>query len=360
MISKKDTYQEITGAIHLHTTYSDGGVTLKELIQAAKDVDLNFIIVTDHMTLGGLLDGYEGFSDKLCVMVGYEHHDPDQRNHYLALGVNEVFDHTLRPQDYIDAIRDSGGIGFLAHPAEKRNYFGNLPPYPWTAWEVSGYNGIEIWNQMSDWVENLKSWMSIFKLFYPRRFLGAPPAELLKKWDSLNQNCFISCIGGVDAHSRQLGIGYCSFRVFPIKVELKGVRTHLYIESKNDFSNFKKTKKNILNALQNGNGFVSNFRRGDARGSKFFLKNENGKINLPGIQKSYSLPAQLNVEIPEKGRITLLANGRIIDQVESSEAVFDIENTGVYRIEVYRKSKPWIYSNPFPVGPYPFQVQPQS
>ena len=85
----KKSYREITGAIHLHTTYSDGGITIKELINAAKTVGLNFIIVTDHMTLRGLDEGYEGLTDNLCVLVGYEHHDP-HKNHYLALGVDQV------------------------------------------------------------------------------------------------------------------------------------------------------------------------------------------------------------------------------------------------------------------------------
>lgn len=354
MTLKKDSYKEITGAIHLHTTYSDGGITIRELIKAAKSVDLDFIIVTDHMTLGALDDGYEGFSDKLCVLVGYEHHDPDKRNHYLALGVNQVFDGTMRPQSYVDEIKKAGGIGFLAHPAEKRNYFGNLPPYPWTDWEVNGFDGIEIWNQMSDWVENLKSWMSFFKLFYPRRFLGAPPPELLARWDSLNKSRFVSGIGGVDAHSRRLGIGYCYFRVFPIKVELKGIRTHLYIDQKNDLSNFASSKNTILNALRCGHGFISNFRRGDASGSIFFLEHKNGLISFPGIQTDCSLPARLIVQIPEKGSIRFIADGNLIDQIDGKSAEFKIEKNGVYRVEVYRKSKAWIYSNPIPIDAYPF------
>lgn len=351
---KSNSYKEIAGAIHLHTTYSDGGITIKELIKAAKVVGLNFIIVTDHMTLRGLEEGYEGLSDKLCVLVGYEHHDPHKKNHYLALGVNKVFDNSFKPQSYIDEIKKAGGIGFLAHPAEKRNYFGSLPPYPWTDWEAGGYDGIEIWNQMSDWVENLKSWMSFIKLFYPRRFLGAPPAELLDKWDTLNKTSFISGIGGVDAHSRRLGFGYCYLRVFPIKVELKGIRTHIYIDQKNDFSNFAATKKAILKGLQNGHGFISNFRRGDARGSIFFLRHKNGHLSFPGIQKSPSLPAQIVVEIPKEGRIILMADGKAINQADGKTAVFNIEKKGIYRIEVYKKSKAWIYSNPFPIGDYPF------
>lgn len=355
MSTKKVTYKEICGAIHLHTTYSDGGTTFEEMIDAARQVKLDYIIVTDHMSLGGLYDGYEGFNGDLCVLVGYEHHDFQKKNHYLALGVNKVFNESNHPQNYIDDVKNCGGIGFLAHPAEKRNYFGNLPPYPWTAWDTIGYDGIEIWNQMSDWVENLKSWTSIIKLLYPRRFLGAPPPELLYRWDNINRNRFVSCIGGVDAHTIRVGIGFMSLKVFPIKVELKGIRTHIFIEGNNkEQIEFNRQKLNILNAIKNGHGFISNFRRGDARGTKIYLRYKDGSMFLPGKhQQFHSLPAQITVEIPEKAKIILIADGVAVKHVNGCNAVFDLEKNGLYRIEVYKRSKAWIYSNPFPVGSYP-------
>jgi len=89
-------------------------------------------------------------------------------------------------------------------------------------------------------------------------------------------------------------------------------------------------------------------------GSCFFLQHKNGHISLPGVQKSYSLPARLMVEIPEKGRIILIANGKAINHTDGKTAAFEIEKEGIYRIEVYKKSKAWIYSNPFPIGCYPF------
>lgn len=348
-----DTYNEICGAIHLHTTYSDGGVSIQELIGAAQDVGLDYIVVTDHMTLDGLSDGFEGFHNDLSVLVGYEHHDQEKKNHYLALGVDQVFNSVFKPQQYIDAIKETGGIGFLAHPAEKRNYFGNLPPYPWTAWNCINFNGIEIWNQMSDWVENLKNWSSFIKLFYPRRFIGAPPQELLERWDNINRDRFVSCIGGVDAHSMKIGASFLSLRIFPIKVELKGIRTHLYLEKDVFNKKFPDLKKAILTALKDGHGFVSNFRRGDARGTKIYLESENS-ICVPGKQPNQKLPAHIHVQIPEKGRIHLIANGAVAGEVDGKKAVFTIEKPGIYRIEVFRKSKAWIYSNPFPIGNHPF------
>jgi len=356
-LSKIDKFTccELCGAIHLHTTYSDGGVNYRELIEASRSLKLDYIIVTDHMNLGGLDNGFEGRYGNLSVIVGYEHNDRRNLNHYLAIGCKQVFSKIKKPRDYISAIKNGGGIGFLAHPNEKRHYFGHLPPYPWTDWKVSGYDGIEIWNQMSDWMENLKSWFSIFRLMYPRRFIGTVPPELLQRWDQLNKTHFVSGIGGVDAHTRRIGKKPFSLVVFPIKVELKGIRTHLYLDNplSNDFCVAKKT---IIDSLRDGRGFISNYRRGDAHGTKIFIEYSNGLVALPGKQSCETeLPGVIHVSIPESGRISLIHNSIEVEVRYGNKATFPIIKQGVYRIEVHRESKAWIYSNPFPVGKYPIR-----
>ncbi|HEX2957638.1 MAG TPA: PHP domain-containing protein [Chitinispirillaceae bacterium] len=344
---------EICGAIHLHTNYSDGGISYEELIDAASSLCLDYVVVTDHMSLGGKKDGYEGFRKNVCVLVGYEHHDKDKLNHYLAMGVNNIKCKERPASEYIRAIRDAGGMGFIAHPEECRHYFGNLPPYPWTDWSVDTFDGIEIWNQMSDWVEQLKSWLSFVRIVYPRRFLGAAPQKALQKWDALNRIRMVSGIGGVDAHSFRIGFSFLALTIFPIKVMLKGIRTHLYLASNLDKSDYQTSQQMIKDALRNGSGFFSNYRRGDARGSLFYIDNKDGIIHGPGKSAQSTFPAVLNVVLPESAEIHLINNGIKEKTIMGSKAQFKIESNGVYRIEVTKKSKAWIYSNPFPVGPYP-------
>lgn len=346
-------YKELCGAIHLHTKYSDGGVDYPTLQRTALEVGLDFVVVTDHMSLGGLKDGFEGIKNNLIVIVGYEHQDPSNLNHYLAIGVNEVFDQITNPQDYVNAIREAGGIGFIAHPAEKRNYIGQFPPYPWTDWNVKGYDGLEIWNQMSEWIEQLRSWYSVFKLLNPRRFIDTAPPELLQRWDKLNQSHFIAGIGGVDAHTRKIGKGIFSFEVFPLKVELKGIRTHVYVPENTDLNDFAVTKRNLLTSLKNGNSYISNFRRGDATGSQIMMTLTDGSLVSPGKQDYCCQPESISVTLPEKADIALLLNGTVVKKITGKLATFKIIDKGVFRVEVFRRGKAWIYSNPFPVGAYP-------
>jgi hypothetical protein len=351
-----DSIQELCGAIHLHTKYSDGGVAIRELIEAARSTGLDYILVTDHMTLRGKHDQWEGWHGPVLTLVGYEHNDSRNLNHYLVAGLDKVMSRTLSPQGYIDEAARAGAAGFLAHPVERRHYFKKYPPFPWTDWDVSGYDGIELWNQMSEWVENLKSWRSYVRIFFPRRFLRGAPRRLLKKWDRLNLNRFVSGVGGVDAHTINIGLGPLGFRIFPIRVELQGIRTHLCfkrpVPRKNDTAVFAR----VISALRDGRGFISNYRRGDARGTRIVFEDRAGRITLPGKPKKRIPPAgRLIAAFPAYADVRLIRNGEVAQQVaRRQKAEFLIQDEGVYRIEAYRNGCGWVYSNPFPLGSYPF------
>ena len=141
---------EYQGAIHIHSTYSDGSGTISEIIKAAQEVDLDFITITDHNTNKAQKDGYEGWHDNLLLIVGYELNDKNDQNHYLVLGLDNVPEDYSDAKYYVDYVEQNNGIGFLAHPLEKRDKAGDIPAYPWTRWDIENYTGIEIWNHMSE------------------------------------------------------------------------------------------------------------------------------------------------------------------------------------------------------------------
>lgn len=347
---------EIAGAIHLHTQYSDGSVDYPELKETASKVGLDYIVVTDHMTLRAKNEGLEGVFDNLITVIGYEHNDQNEKNHYLAVGCREVASEHQDVQLYINQIKESGGVGFLAHPDEKRNYFRRYPSYPWTEWEVSGFDGIELWNQMSEWVESLRSWISFFRIFYPRRFLKGVPDSLMKKWDRLNLTRFVSGIGGVDAHTYNLKIFGFTLKIFPLKVELKGIRTYLYLQKDPFELSDEEAMEQVKTALAKGHGFIGYYRRGDARGTLITLIDNNNREFFSGeINEEVELPAKISVKIPSFATISLIRNGDTISTIKSTNALFEIDKKGVYRIEVYKREDAWIYSNPFPIGEYPIE-----
>ncbi|MDR2693678.1 MAG: CehA/McbA family metallohydrolase [Chitinispirillales bacterium] len=355
------TLKEICGCVHLHTTFSDGGCDCGTIINAAGSAGLDYICVTDHNNLGGRDAGFEGLrSNGVFVLVGYEHNDAKHHNHYLAFGVDRTADGLTDPQEYVDAVKRMGGTGFLAHPAEKRDHIESLPPYPWTRWDVEGFDGIEIWNQISDWMERLRGWHSLTRLFSPNRKLGDAPPDLMERWDTLNRRRFVSAIGGVDAHSRKFRWGPFSCVVFPIDVELRGIRTHLFVDVP-EWGDASSMGAALISAMRDGRGFISNFSRGDARGSRILLTDGDGAVRYPGRCDSDDLsgaaepsfPMKISVELTHKANIALIHNGRKVRSAKAKGVAWEVSEKGLYRVEAHRGTGAWIYSNPFPVGGYP-------
>ena len=81
---------EYVGAIHIHSTYSDGTGKIEDIAQAASDSGLDFIMMTDHNTLKPKEDGYEKWINNVMVIIGYEVNDMSNKNHYLVFGLDEV------------------------------------------------------------------------------------------------------------------------------------------------------------------------------------------------------------------------------------------------------------------------------
>ena len=81
---------EYAGAIHIHSIYSDGSGEVTDIAGFAAESDLDFIILTDHNTLRALHEGFEGWYGKTLLLVGCEINDKENKNHYLAFGVDEL------------------------------------------------------------------------------------------------------------------------------------------------------------------------------------------------------------------------------------------------------------------------------
>src|SRR5438552_1304448 len=136
-----------SGAIHVHSTYSDGELTLAELRRKFLQEECRFAIVTDHAeTFDEMkLCAYERelcrLSDAEFIFIPGLEFECERRIHILCLG-------TLpRPcsedaERVIMRIQESGGLAVIAHPAdaafESIEQFTVLP------------DGIETWNSKYD------------------------------------------------------------------------------------------------------------------------------------------------------------------------------------------------------------------
>jgi len=339
---------EYAGSIHMHSKFSDGSGDARKIAQIANDVGLDFIILTDHNTLRALHEGYEKWHGNTLMLVGCELNDKVNKNHYLALNIDETFSTRLSAKQYVKKVKDAGGIGFIAHPHEERNSMKEHPPYPWTDWDAGEFTGIEIWNHMSEWMEGLTEKNKYNHFVHPLRSIIGPPKKTLKKWDELNIKRKVVGIGGIDAHAHRINVlGFVEVEVFPYKVLFKSIRTHVLVDRKLRTKNatIKFAKEQIYESLENGRCFVSNNYHGNAKGFRFFAQ-KGKKIFQMGETVKIVDKIKFKVILPNKtAKIKLINRGKVISSIESTEGDFIVTKPGQYRVEVFIDDKAWIFSN---------------
>ena len=346
---------EYIGAMHMHSVYSDGSGEVLEITKAASEVGLDYIILTDHNTLRAKKEGYEGWHGHTLLLVGCEINDRQNKNHYLAFGINQAFSTRLSASEYVNKVKEAGGIGFIAHPHEKRTHMKEQPAYPWIDWDVEGYTGIEIWNHMSEWMENLTEQNKYQSFLHPLKTIVAPQKKTLKLWDELNLKRKVVGIGGVDAHAHKYNLlGFLEVEIFPYKVLFKSIRTHILtpeeIKKGRSVEAVEKAKKIIYSALEKGSSFIANDYHGDSKGFKFFAESDKKTYQM-GEKISKSSKAKLRILVPNSNtEIKLIRNGRVIESWEDQEVSFNVNSKGIYRAEVYLNGKAWIFSNHIRIG----------
>ena len=342
-IELSDKFHEIVGAVHIHSTYSDGTSEIPEISRMGEEAGLDFLIISDHHTLQGKHDGFQRFYGNLLTLIGYETSDNLDHNHFLVFGTDKVC-YDLSPSDYTSNVKKSGGMGIIAHPFEKRSPDGVYPPYPWEAWECEDYDGIEIWNQLSEWTDGLTKLNKLYRFIHPLKSLEAPPPEVMKKWDELAQTRKIIGIAGVDAHSFKVKVlNLIKVRVFHYKVTFKSLRNHLLITDKLPKDNIQKAEELVLESLKKGRLFISNNRRGGAQGFSFEAENSNGKYSIG--DEAASANTVFKVYSPLDAELNILCNGKVIKSARGKSLECAAIGPGVYRIEAIRDKRPWVITN---------------
>ena len=342
-----DGFYEYTGAVHVHSNYSDGLRPIPEIAGIAAEVGIDFLLFADHMTLEPLKAGLECWFGSVLSIIGYEINDPDNKNHYLVYGLKEILPPGFSAKEYVSAAHDAGAIGFIAHPDEKRVAIPEIPPYPWTEWDVEGYDGIEIWNHSSEWLEKITHTNKYFRLLHPLSYLQGPEPETLARWDLLNQHRAMPGIGGTDAHAYPYRVGPVTIYIFRYKVLFRGIRTHVLLDEPLP-EDAKKASDMIMQALKSARCYITNRRWGDSHGFRFSAVSEGVEYQMGDTVQAKS--AEFRVKLPQKGRISFIRNGAVVAEEESFGLSFAAGEPGAYRVEVKQKKRPWIFSNHIRLG----------
>jgi predicted metal-dependent phosphoesterase TrpH len=112
----------IVADLHTHTSWShDCSVPASALLDAAEEIGLGAIAVTDHNVFGGALEAAELARGRSLVVIPGEEVKTKGQGEVIGLFLREEIPRGLSFEDTIAAIRAQGGLVFLPHPFDRRH-----------------------------------------------------------------------------------------------------------------------------------------------------------------------------------------------------------------------------------------------
>ncbi len=348
--------EEITLALHIHSTYSDGTGNYAHIANSALKAGVDAIIITDHnIWVNGLETWHKEGKKRVLVLTGEEVHDPSRvqgGNHMLILNANrEMSQYAPNPQHLIDQTRRSDGLAFIAHPCEDALPLIGEQAFQWDNWDIDGYHGIELWNHLSEFKTVTKTWLDALQFaFNPKKLAHAPQPETLKLWDKLLlQGKKVHAVGGVDAHALKIKKSIINLTLYPYTFHFKSIRNHVFLESGFNGSVMDDRRK-IFDALKAGHHFVAYDLPASATGFRFTADNRDGQFMM-GDTVNAANGVTFQIRLPLKTKCRLIKDGRPLKEWDDREICTHLTtDTGIYRVEVYLdylgKQRGWIFSNP--------------
>jgi hypothetical protein len=349
----KELYEKV-GAIHVHSVFSDGSGHYSEIIRAASEVGLEFLLFADHWTLEPKKHDWEGFYDGVLIGIGCELNDSSLNNHLLAFEIDKEIEKGLDAVEYTRRVAKEGGWAVVAHPDERRNALPEFPAYPWTAWESEDFHALEIWNHLSEWMERLNRHNKLWLYLNPRRSVIKPTKWTLETWDKLNLKRRVVGIGGVDAHAHHYPIWRnVNATIFPYKVAFKSIHAHVLLEDQPERERTRVALKQLFDALRSGHLFIANRYVGDAKGFRFWAEDTDlGNTYLMGDRLKQGPELIFRVSIPRDAtQVWLVKDSEAKFRFKKSGEAYCSNESGVYRIEARRHGRAFIFSNAIVIEP---------
>jgi hypothetical protein len=350
----------VRGAIHVHSSRSDGTADVNEIAAAAARAGLQFVIFTDHGNALRAPDPPRYLSGVLCIDAV---EISTQHGHVVALGLPESpYPLGGEARDVLEDIARLGGFAIAAHPESGK------PELQWTAWE-SPFGGLEWLNADSEWRDESAWALARAVLTYPGRTtetlvtLLDRPSATLERWDSLTRTRRTVGIAGSDAHARiglrTLGEPYDNS---------SSLHVPSYEQIFRLFSNTLTQTTLSGDAATDGPGVIAAIRAGhvystiDALGgpaAMSFTATSGAATASGGDVLPLNGPVALRVEVqaPADARIDLLKDGTVVEtRTGPLLELTDAAAPAVYRVEVSlpgapgQPAVPWIVSNPIYAG----------
>jgi len=342
----------VVGAVHGHSRYSDGRGTVEEIRAAAQAAGLDFLILTDHDTLRPLAEVGEAFCGRTLSLFGCEVSPPT--NHLLVFGAERCPDRSRAPQEYLDDAAAQGALTFLAHPHDRGVPLAHIPAYPWEAWPLEEFTGLEVWNQLSDFAGHLGGLSSAIRaLRRPHLALQGPEPETLALWDALGRERRVVGLAGLDVHDIHIGRPPLGLRIFPYDYAMRTLLCYVDVAEWSEDAQTAKVR--LLEAFAAGRLHFAHHGLADARDVRFAARLADGAELPMGAEHPWQAARELALRSPEPAELRLLRDGETAAESFGRELAVRPDGPGVYRAELRLRrdgrSLPWAFTNPIYLRP---------
>lgn len=334
---------EYAGAIHIHSTFSDGSGSIAEIVAAARGTGVDFLVLTDHNTLQARDEGWEGWNDDVLLIVGDE--VSSRHGHCLAIGIDAHVQHRQSAHGVLTDIGDQGGLSFIAHPHGRYRPLIKTIDHSWKDWSSDQFVGLELWSYMFDWASSLHYTRFGRHYHNPDDYITGPEKQTVDLWDELCARRRVVALGGVDVHARSYPL--LPFVVFPYRDCFRTVRTHVIVDRALTRSDAEDIDT-LIHHLGQGHAFLAYDLMADASGTRFWAPDAGCVL---GDERPFEGPTTLKLDLPIEAEITVLRDGKAWEQACGSSWEGTAESPGVYRIEARLKDRPWLYTNPIYLRP---------
>lgn len=339
---------ERAGAVHLHSTFFDGGDSVEQIVAAATEAGLDYLLLTDHDTLGAAEAGYGGYHGDVLLAVGAEVSCAGGE-HFLALGASGVDD--LAKGEAVantHAVRRRGGRIVLAHVGGSLVRDVPSKASGWHTWEGVCFDAMEVWSFMHDWIDALGLFQIPQAWLRPLDRITGPKPWVMRRYDELTQRRRVGLVGGLDNHAKRIPLlkrlpllrRVCVFE----HAFLFGVFNH-HVLVPSPTGDAAVDTAALIEALAVGRGFACLTASGCGVGSRLIAETPACVLGM-GDEAKYAGEGRLKLVLPARGSVRLLCDGQVIRAGEGDRLEAPIRQAGVYRAEVRRAGKPWILTNP--------------
>lgn len=336
--------REVVGAVHVHTRHSDGGSTTAEVIAAAAENGLDFVVIADHDTLRARESGEEGWHGKVLVAAASEISTRRNYCHLVALGqTTTVPRFSLTVCGAFERIRDEGGAVLLAH-ADGRGLGGKGPSrQDWPYWSHPYLSGAEIWSYLQDWGTSFRLLRpSSYRLDLVAERIKGPPDWLLGYWDAEAEVRPFAGLGASDNHAKRL----FPFRrcYFPHGAIIGRLVDRVRLDEPLS-SNGSEAARQILRALAAGRAIFARDELASSEGFDFRAELADGRVLRSGQSAEFAPGARLVIESPVEAELRVCRRGEVVASATGKRLEHRPEGPGAYRAEGRLNGKAWAFSN---------------